>query len=182
MWEGNGPRPEPPTQGADRRARRWVKFSCISEDTVCLSRVAVNKHKTLSNNHSLHTLMKEKLTHPLLLLFKFILKVTSYMQDLSCLAWSVCLHWLDFRLKNWVHTRSESSSIKTAWTIWCPLPLWCALSERWMLLLHWGRCYHTITMVTSVSWCHPQQKWLSDKPPSSSLSMKWFLVGLSSAI
>lgn len=98
------------------------------------------------------------------------------MQDLSCLVWNVCLHWLDFRLRNWVHTRSESSSILTAWTIWRPLLPWCALSDRWMLLLHWGSCYHMITVVTSVSWCHPHQKWLSDKPPSSSLSMRWFLV------
>lgn len=180
VWEGHEPRSEPPTQSADRRARRWVKPCCISEDTVSLSRMAVNKQRhcqtTAAYTHKRHVYSSPP---PL---FKFTLKVMTSVQDLSCLVWNFCLHWLDFRLRNWVHTRSESSSIPTAWTIWRPLLPWCALSDRWMLLLHWGSCYHTITVVTSVSWCHPHQKWLSDKPPSSSLSMRWFLVGLLSAI
>lgn len=153
--------------------------------------VAVNKQNTVSNNHSLHTLMKENISEYVSELFlspppplkkKIMFKVTHNMRDSSCLVWSVCPHWLDFRLRNWVHTRLESSCVTTAWTIWCPVLPWCVGLDGWMLLLRWGSCYHTITPATSVSWCHPHLKWLSDKPPSSSLSMRWSLVGLLSAI
>lgn len=51
-----------------------------------------------------------------------------------------------------------------------------------MFFLHWGSFYHATTPVTWVSWCHPHLKWLSDKPPSSSLSMRWFLVSVLNAV
>lgn len=107
-----------------------------------------------------------------LLIFKAMLSTL----DMSYLAWSGCLHWLDCRPRSWLLMRWEPECGEAAWSAWCHHLPWCVLSGGWMLLLHCRSSYRMITPVTWVCWCHPALKWLSDKPPSFLQRPSWFRV------